>query len=324
MTAVKTQTTDGGAATNGTFTLYHADGIGDSDQGPVNCLSAAGGFVSCGLATAWWNGDVGAYVYDLGTLGPGGPQQVAAEGYEEGKRLFVEWIGQTWWTGTSSEDRQQIGGVTVTALQRRYAGVDATPWTVTADWSIALTTSRLTLKREHEPAAGRDASPVYAKEMHATHEWILEEPGSVVVTCGAASLSVAQTWNATLEVYNPVLGPLTNLTLGWYPHTGTANTDYALTTLHWSAVPVSFTGRYKQYPTWRLNGAAEAIALRATSNSDTDAGPYTVGYQWPRMIDFTGFHVRDRQGTDVDNVRIAGPFQASPRVPASLTWSTTP
>jgi len=44
----------------------------------------------------------------------------------------------------------------------------------------------------------------------------------------------------------------------------------------------------------------------------------------PLMLDFSNVYVRDRQGTAVDGVRLSGPFQASPRVPASLTWSSNP
>jgi hypothetical protein len=59
MAKVKTAVIDGGAKLTGTFTLYHAEEL-YSEKRPLHALSIDGGGVSCGLAAAYWNGNVAA------------------------------------------------------------------------------------------------------------------------------------------------------------------------------------------------------------------------------------------------------------------------
>ena len=323
MTWVATQTTDAGLTASGTFTLYNAhEGLGD--RPPVYTVAAGAGYVYVGLSQCWYNGDTGTYVFELATLAPGGSWEVPGETFEDGKGVFVAWIGCQWWEGEDPENRYMTAGVIRQALIRRYLGTDPTPWTVQVPWQIAMTSSRLMAKREHQPATGRDGSPVFSHETTFQHTWQLVNPASTDTFCGEAVLQQTAAWNETLQVYNPAFGPATTCGLGFYPHGASGAGDYAAFSLAWAGHDVDFSHRFKDYGAWYLDGDGATVTLQATASSVGDVGPFSIGYQRPMMIDFTGFHVRDRQGNDVNNVRIAGPFQASPRVPASLSWSTTP
>jgi len=129
MALVKTATTDAGLTVGGMFTLYNAhEGLGD--RPPVHTVAAGAGYVFCGLSQCWYNGDAGAYTFELGTLSPGGSWEVPGEAFEEGKGVFVAWIGCQWWEGEDPENRYMTAGVIRQALIRRYLGTDPTPWTV--------------------------------------------------------------------------------------------------------------------------------------------------------------------------------------------------
>jgi hypothetical protein len=321
MAAVKTATTGDGSALTGTLTLLHAEETFGDERHPVYGIAVAGGYLSCGLAAAWWDTDASQYVY--APLGLGDMTYALPDAYEENKRIYVAWIMETNWDGVSPEEKYQTSTITATAKQYRTVGTDPTPWTVTADYSLAISGMTLTRKRTHTPATGRDGSPVYAHETAATDAWVLTEPATAAVTCGAATRSITQVYNATLEVYNPMLDKLTAAGLDWYMHGGNSGTDYATATLLWSGHEVDFTGRSKVLANWTLTGNGEEITLGCTNTHTADTS-HSIIHDSPLMIDFSGFHVRDRQGNDVNNVRIAGPFQASPRVPSSMTCSTTP
>lgn len=322
MAKVKTATTDGGAKLTGTFTLYHAEEL-YSEKRPLHTLSIDGGGVSCGLAAAYWNGDVGRYCYDLSTLGVGGTWEIPGEAYEEGKGVFVCWIGESVWAGEDPETKYQNAGVVATALITKTAS-DPTPWTVSANYSLTVSACRLYRERTATASTGRDAAPVYAHETKVEDTWQIINPGSVVVSCGAASLSEVQTWNAAVEQWNPILTQVDPATLGWYPHGGASGRDYGAITLLWDGVDMVFTGGSKGYAAWRLVGVGATVTLSAPVSSDADAGPYTVGVGRPLIIDFSGVSVRDRDGNSVGGLRVDGGFKADPRYPQTLGWRTTP
>ncbi|NMC35292.1 MAG: hypothetical protein GYA36_22965 [Veillonellaceae bacterium] len=321
MAAVKTATTGDGSALTGTLTLLHAEETFGDERHPVYGIAVAGGYLSCGLAAAWWDTDASQYVY--APLGLGDMTYALPDAYEENKRIYVAWIMETNWDGVSPEEKYQTSAITATAKQYRTVGTDPTPWTVTADYSLAISGMTLTRKRTHTPATGRDGSPVYAHETAATDAWVLTEPATAAVTCGAATRSITQVYNATLEVYNPMLDKLTAAGLDWYMHGGTSGRDYGSASLNWAGHAIDFTGRSKTLANWTLSGSGDTLTLSCTNTHTADAR-HAVVYGSPLMIDFSQFYVRDRQGTPVDTVRIDGPFQASSRIPASLNWSTTP
>lgn len=321
MPAVKTATTSAGSAITGTLTLYHAEetfGVAP----PVYSIAMAGGYLACGLAAAWWDNDSSQYVY--APLGPGDNiYPLIGEGYDETKRVYVAWIMKTIWQGTSPEDKYMVTSIADSALTRLYVGTDPTPFTVSVNYSLALTGMELWRERTHTPATGRDGSPVYAHETAATDTWVFTEPGTATVTCGGASYSPTQVYDPTLEVYNPLLDKLTSAGIDWYLHGGNSGSTYGAATLNWSGHTVDFTGRKKVLTNWTLTGSAETVTLACTNTHTADL-THQIIHDSPRMVDFSQVFVRNRQGTAVDTVRLSGPFQASPRVPASLSWSTTP
>lgn len=199
MAKVKTATRDTGSSVSGTLTLYHAEET-YSGRPPVYALGVTAGVQSCGLAVAYWDNDAGVYKYDLSSLGVGGSWELTGESYEEGKRIFIAWIGQAVWAGEDPETKYQNAGVVATALTRLYAGVDATPWTVSVNWSIAVTSSHLWRERTATASTGRDSAPVYAHETTVTDTWIADRPASASVQCGGATLTTAQTWNSAARL----------------------------------------------------------------------------------------------------------------------------
>ena len=322
MAKVKTAVTDGGAELTGTFTLYHAEEL-YSEKRPLHTLSIDGGGVSCGLAAAYWNGNVGRYCYDLSSLGVGSTWEIPGESYEEGKGVFVCWIGESVWAGEDPETKYQNAGVVATALITKTAS-DPTPWTVSANYSLAVSACRLYRERTSSPTTGRDAAPVYAHETKVEDTWQIVNPGSVVVSCGAATLSDTQTWNAAVEQWNPILTQVDPASLGWYPHGGASGRDYGAISLQWDGEDMIFTDFSKSYAVWGLAGDGATLTLSATANSDADAGPYTVGIGRPLIVDFSGVSCKKVKSGDAVNVRVAGGFKADPRYPQTFGWSTTP
>jgi hypothetical protein len=123
MAKVKTATRDTGSSVSGTLTLYHAEET-YSGRPPVYALGVTAGVQSCGLAVAYWDNDAGVYKYDLSSLGVGGTWELTGESYEEGKRVFVAWIGQAVWAGEDPETKYQNAGVVATALTALQAECD--------------------------------------------------------------------------------------------------------------------------------------------------------------------------------------------------------
>jgi len=199
--------------------------------------------------------------------------------------------------------------------------------TVSVDYSITVNDSILTRERTSSPATGRDGSPVYAHETSAADAWVAADPPwTYAVTLGTISWSGTQEWDAVNEWWEPNLSDVGGgIGFVFCQNGGVADTDYESVAVAIGGTNLNFAGRVKTYGSFKLLGSDGAVTCHCDSDGSVSGVPqWHVGYQLPLMIDFTGFHVRDRQGNDVNNVRIAGPFQASPRVPSSMTCSTTP
>jgi hypothetical protein len=323
MSLTKTATTDSEGAVSGTFLLNAAE-ESYSGRAPVYTLGVTAGSQSCGLSAAYWDMDANEYKYDLSSVGVGGTGELIGEDYEEGKRIFVVWIGQAVWAGEDPETAYQNAGVVQTSLIRRYAGVDPAPWTVSVNWKITVGSSHLWRDRTVSSGVGRDAAPVYAQETNAADQWIIDRPASVKVECGTLTLTAAQSWNATIEKWNPIIEHMTEAVLGYYCRGGTKGTEYAEITLKWAGEDAVFTNGYKQEAAWRLEGDGPKVTLENTTSTDADAGPYVVAYAAPYIIDWSGLSCKKLGSGDSLDVQVAGGFVADPRYPATLGWSTTP
>lgn len=322
MTWVKTATTDAAALVTGVFELDHAEER-YGEKPPVYTVGVTAGRLSCGLAQAYWDGTAGVYKYDLSSVGVGGTWEVTGEDYEEGKGVFVAWIGEAVWAGESPEGKFENAGVVTSAVTRKYAG-DPTPWTLTVPWKITVSASHLWRERTAVAAAGRDSTPVYAQETKVEDKWVLDRPGSARVECGAASLDVAQAWNAAVEEWSPIVEHVSQADLASFCRWGVAGRDYAVLTLNWSEVPFTFTNGVKEYAAWKYVGDGADLTLQCTSFVEGDAGPFTVGVSEPLIVNFSGLSCKKLGSGEALDVQVAGNFKADPRYPETLGWRTTP
>jgi len=206
-----------------------------------------------------------------------------------------------------------------------YAFVKTTGASVSADFSLSGGGDRLSRERTHSPAPGRDSSPVYAVETKAKDTWHNDEhPYAFDATCGSIHLSGVQEWNETYG-WVPDWTPGSPVQIRFSMAGGAEGTDYASASLQLDGQKLDFSHRHKTIQIFTLRGGVGELVLRCDDTSGVTGLPtFDVEYVLPYMIDFRQVFARDRQGTAVDGVRLDGPFQASPRIPESMNWSTTP
>jgi hypothetical protein len=320
MAAVKTATTRTGAVVTGTLSLTNQRTPSNSAEGPGPSWGVAVtvGNIHCFLSRMFYDNDAGEwsfYVYYGAT-----PQQQFLGAYDPG--CTGDELPYIYGVRDSAEE--SLGTWPGSVVVKIGTGVS----TVSVDYSITVNDSILARERTSAPATGRDGSPVYAHETATEDAWVAADPPwTYAVTLGTISWSGTQEWDAVNEWWEPNLSDVGGgIGFDFCQNGGTADTDYASIALQVGGIDLNFDHRHKTYGVFDLQGAGDTVTCHCetTGAGPSPASSWHIGYEWPRMIDFTGFHVKDRQGADVDGVRIAGPFQASPRVPASLTWSTTP
>jgi hypothetical protein len=241
--------------------------------------------------------------------------QLPDEQYEEGKRVFI-----AYYMMGSGTIESAICGYTIVA--RLYHGQDPEPWTVSTNYVIELSSERIHRKREAYPASGRDMAPCYAAETRATDIWLLDRPARAHILCGAGERTITQVWNDEMQDWDPWVFQGEEVNIDCITGGGNAGNEYARISLNWSNVPVDFSHRVSNRTAWRLQGEGNMVKWYATQTHTYD---YFTGvtYGRPLIVDFSNVAVRDRDGNLVD-VKLAGPWQATWRVPQSLTWSTEP
>ena len=177
---------------------------------------------------------------------------------------------------------------------------------------------------------GRDGKPVFANDVAESDEFIQDgQPWSWEATFGALSWSGTQTWDAGLGEYIPSLTAIVSLILNFQQHKGQGWLKYAsLEDLKWSAANLNFSGMSKTYGAappgvgGKVTGGLGSLEL--TYNDTLDRTSAWV-HGLPKIVDFSAFSIRDRDGDLLNDLRVSGPWQASLEVPATLTdWSITP
>jgi len=309
MTAVKTAVNRAGLPVSGTLTLLNQDSPANDAAGPGPSWFVAARYgITAFISRIYYDNDASSWAF----MPPSAQlTYVADPGCAEGERAFAVGIDGTQSPGNPPSD---------------YALVKTSSATVTADYSLSALDADLWAERRHSPAAGRDGSPVYAHETVFEHTWEpREHPWTYSATCGTVTVSGEQTWDSGLEIWVPDFLALSDAYLLFGQSQGTGGLDYQSATLAIGGQAVDFSHRHKTYSNFTLVGTQGTVTVHCDSTGGLSGFPsWLVGYTLGRIVDFSNVYIRDRQSADVDGVRIAGPFQASPRVPASLTWSTTP
>jgi len=323
MAVVKTATTRAGLTLAGTLALTNqrTPSNGAEGPGPSWGVAVSAGNLQFTLSRVFYDnnaGSWGAYTYQFNddpTF-----NYLADPGCAEGEHAYwyaiVDLDGKGWGTWPTGVIVKTSGnGVSV-------------------NYTVQIGSHVLTRERTHLPATGRDGSPVYAQETKAADAWAdADHPWAWSATLGTISWSGTQTWHEITDeespdypgYWQPNLTGITGAGIAFAQSGGVADTDYASASLTVNGTNVSFANRHKTYGVFDLQGADGAVTCHCESTgSVSGVTSWHIAYTLPPMMDFSQVYVRDREGNPVDGIRLDGPFQASPRVPASLNWSTTP
>lgn len=297
--ATKTQVTDGVSRVSGTITLSNLNQP-MHDETPVQLCAVHAGSAFC-------------YITDITAVGWGGadPQPDPPEGTMAS--FCVRLYNPTPGAGPIHDEHYFVYVPT------------AGPYGFSVDYNVAISYQRLWRDRTDAPTHGRDNSPVYASDTTMTDSLVLEYPASIDATFGSLTWTETQTEWAP-DVWEPPLEALSGVTLNYSMMSCTAGYEFARITVNWNGVAANFSGRSKLVTgdTRRLVGSGSAVYLESLLDDDTDPGElYQVTYGLPQVVDLQP-HVWDRAGVDVDDVRLSLGIIASPLIPETLTWSTTP
>lgn len=193
---------------------------------------------------------------------------------------------------------------------------DPTPWDISRDYQISVTGQRLRRTETTTYGAGRDAKPVYAKEVHEADAWAETSPVSWDVSFGGLS-------DSGTGPDPDMPAPINQVTFSVNQHKGNAGVEYARISLAWNTVDVSFAQHWKDHGSWKFEGVGNEVYAEVTNTGAIDQQKAFTHLR-PKIVDFSQFVVLDRLGAQVDDLRVDGPLQASPYVPSSLGWSTDP
>jgi len=312
MTAVKTQTTRAAQTVTGTLALMNQRTPDNPAEGPGPTWGVSvSTILSVFIGRVHYVNDANSWAYWVA----GGPLvYIADPGCAEGEHAYMIGVYGSQAPGDPPCD---------------VALIKTTGDGVTAAFSIGGVDADLWRERRKTAAPGRDGSPVYAKETDARDQWVAREhPWSYAASIGTVSASGAEQWNPDPGRWEPELVWLDHISLAMMQcgdMASTGGTDYASIALAVGGKALNFTGRHRVYGHFDLQGAADTLTVHCdtTGPAPGPADVWYVGYQWPMMVSFAGVHVRDRQGNDVNNVRLSGGFKATPDVPATLGWSNT-
>ena len=189
-------------------------------------------------------------------------------------------------------------------------------------FSLSATGKRLWREETTSYGTGRDGKPVYADDVAYGDSWTDLDPIHIEASFGSL------TWSADVAAGGLYITAIASFRIHFDQHFGTAWTHYAAATgLSWSAVGVNFSGMSKTYgsapPGTGMQVIGDGSSLNLTANfSGNQTSTWLHGL--PRIPSFGGVHVFDRDGEDVNEVRLTGPWRASLEVPDSLNWSTDP
>lgn len=191
-----------------------------------------------------------------------------------------------------------------------YYFPDGDPVTLALDYSINITGFRLNRARTSSPGAGRDSSPVFAKETHVQDTWVLE-PVSWNASFGGMTDTGA-------EAGDTGISGITQAHIYYHQKNGITGYIYNTISMKWSDCDVDFSGMGKTVSPLRFAGDRNTISMDVVTNFLNSPGvwsTHTIDVGVPCIKDFSNFVVFDRDGDLVDTLLINGGFVADPRYP---------
>ena len=306
--ATKTQVTDGGSAVTGQLALRNQDSFNPNPvSAPTRSLAFGGGSIIVAIediSTGGWFGPAPA------------PPAVPGDGLQ-----FAIYISDT----------ALLPGIVAHEFVTFDPAVDPTPWEIERAFSIAISGRRIWRTESHSPGAGRENSPVYAKEVTYTDEWVADPPIFVTVTFGSLSYSATQTWDGAQWI-PAAMSPISGITVGFNQHKGKDwDKHMEVSGLAWDGGTVNFS-RYEyesnagHQPPGGTSGNYLDGLLGGIDHYSKDLGNWSrsVSHGQPYIVDFSDFFVGDREGQLLGDLRVSGGFTASNHTPSSLSWSTDP
>lgn len=213
-----------------------------------------------------------------------------------------------------------IIGPTATQVAHKfyYYRASDSPITLELEYDCMVSSSALWRSESTSPGTGRDSSPVFAKEVSISDEWVVVAEEERFATIRFAGMEYewpeSQLWQ---------IGSLTSVGFSFLQAGGSPGTDYAYATVDWDAVEGDlFSGMQKTVSPLRVTGSRNTLTLDLVANCSGLAG-HNVFITRPYLKDFSNFAVVDRDGNLVGDILINGGFVADPRYPDSANWQVS-